>query len=93
MSIEENPKIGIVCATSREGLLIVNPRQFGLRQIEKGHFRIYVGPDLAVIMTGMRKQCATLGIREFLNRFESIEDIINIGVAGSLNKADYPMEA
>jgi nucleoside phosphorylase len=85
--MNNEPKIGIVCATIRETLLIVNPRQLGMKQIEKTPFRIYEGGDLAMIMTGMRQSCATFGIEYLLNKFPSIEDVINIGVAGSLNSA------
>lgn len=87
---DSRPKIGIVCATPREALLAVNPRQLGMTQVEGEPFRMYQGGDLAVVITGMRQSCATAGLKHLLDSSPSIGDVINIGVAGSLSE-DFPI--
>lgn len=68
------PKIGIVYATG----------------LEKKLLGVSANEDMALMVTGMRKALARAGVEHLLQSYGSIQDVVNVGLTGSLYKDEFP---
>jgi len=68
------PKIGIVYATG----------------LEKKLLGVSANENVALMVTGMRKAPARAGVEHLLQSYGSIQDVVNVGLTGSLYKDEFP---
>ena len=83
------PRVGVACEFMALEGGPVKRTVSGFRRIQDDSYTIHASRSVAVVSTGIRKECARSAVNHLLKSYPTIKDLIHIGFTGSLDASRY----